>query len=174
MVIYVPRAEYDGNAGLKAWPVEALKAALSEVDVWIEYGGIVMLYSDIWEHAFKKNPRLRYLVIGDTEIDSLIRTFTGYDIPTLKRMLDKVMEMVKAAQKIHITSTNGTDVWYETNPAYAFDIDDGDYSQPIFGTAPGYVNIVPKQGSMNGRIVFDVLMESDLEVENHVEFLMND
>ena len=174
MVIYVSKAEYDGNAGLKVWPVEALKAALCEVDVWIEYGGIVMLYSDIWEHAFKENPRLRYLVIGDTEIDSLLRTFTGFDIPTLKLLLDRVMEMVMVSKKIHITSPNGTDVWYETNPDYAFDIDDGDYSQPIFGTAPGYVNIVPKQGSMNGRIVFDVLMEADLEGENQVEFLMKE
>ncbi|MEM8901281.1 MAG: hypothetical protein AAGC85_24430 [Bacteroidota bacterium] len=174
MVIYVPKAEYDGNAGLKVWPVEALKATLSEVDVWIEYGGIVMLYSDIWEHAFKENPNLRYLVIGDTEIDSLIRTFTGFDIPTLKLLLEKVKGMVMQANKIHIRSTNGTDVRYETNPAYAFDIDDGDYSQPIFGTAPGYVNIVPRQGSMSGLIVFDVLMEADLEGENHVEFLMKD
>ncbi|MEM9937091.1 MAG: aminopeptidase, partial [Bacteroidota bacterium] len=82
--------------------------------------------------------------------------------------------MVMQAKKIHITSSNGTDVWYETHPDYAFDIDDGDYSQPIFGTAPGYVNIVPKQGSMNGRIVFDVLMDANLEGENQVEFLMKE
>lgn len=174
MLIFVPTAEYDGQAGMKVWPGAALTAALCEVDVWIDAQSIVMLYSDIWETAMAENKKLRYLVIAETEIASLIRTFIGFDIKTLHQLLSRIQEMVKAAKKVHIISHNGTNVSYEIDTNYAFDFDDGDYSTPKFGTPPGYVNVVPKKGSMNGRIVFDELMFSDVSSknENHVEFIM--
>ena len=172
IVIYVSTAEYDGQAGMKVWPANVLTPALCKVDIWIDAQSIVMLYSDIWETAMAENEKLRYLVIGETNIHSLMRTFTQFDIPILKTFLQKVRDMVMQAQRIRITSENGTDVSYETEPKYAFDFDDGDYSQPIFGTAPGYVNIIPKKGSMKGKIVFDELMMANLEGVNHVEFLM--
>lgn len=171
-VLYVPMAEFDGQAGMKVWAAKPLTAALCEVDVWIDAQSIVMLYSEIWETAMAKNERLRYLVVGETGIESLVRTFMGFDIPVLKALLLKVREMVMAATRVRITSENGTDVSYEIELKYAFDYDDGDYSQPKFGTAPGYVNIVPKKGSMNGNIVFDELMFAELGNDNHVEFFM--
>ncbi len=171
LVMWIPRAENDGQAGMKYWPAEALTAALCKVDVWVEAQSIIILYSDIWETAMAENKKLRYLIIGDTKIDSLVRTFAGYDIKTLGKLLSKVTEMSKVAKKVRITSENGTDVSYETNPNYAFDYDDGDFSKPKFCTAPGYVNIVPKIGSMNGKIVFDVLMEADVN-KGSVEFEM--
>lgn len=176
LLIFVPTAEYDGQAGMKVWAGEALTAALCKVDVWIDAQSIVMLYSDIWETAMAKNKKLRYLVIGETEIASLIRTFIGFDIKTLHQLLSHIQKMVKSTRKIHIISENGTNVSYDINPKYAFDFDDGDYSKPTFGTAPGYVNIVPKKGSMNGRIVFDELMFSNVSShnDNHVEFIMKD
>ena len=64
---------------------------------------------------------------------------------------------------------------YETDLNYFFDFDNGDFSKPKFGTAPGYVNIVPKTNTMNGTIVFDLLMNADVyETDNHVAFLMKD
>ena len=173
LVMWIPRAEQDGQAGMKFWPSEALTAALCKVDVWVEAQSIIILYSDIWETAMAENKKLRYLIIGDTGIESLVRTFAGYDIQLLGKLLSKVTEMSKAAKKVRITSENGTDVSYEINPNYAFDYDDGDFSKPKFCTAPGYVNIVPKIGSMNGKIVFDALANVDvLNNDNHVEFIM--
>jgi len=162
MLIYTPRAREDGQAGMPDWPAKALTAALCEVDVWIELNVPILLYSEIWETAMAKNKKLRYIIIGDASVDSLVRTFTGFDITLLGKLLNRVKDMAMVTKKVRITSKNGTDVTYETNKNYAFDIDDGDYSKPIFGTAPGYVNIVPKIGSMNGTIVFDVLMNADL------------
>jgi len=173
LVILLPQAEHDGQAGMDKWPAEALIAALCKVDVWIEAQSIVTLYSDIWETAMAENKKLRYLVIGETGIDSLMRTFAGFDIQSLKGLLIKVRDMVLNTKVIHITSENGTDVSFETELNYAFDFDDGDFSKPKFGTAPGYVNIVPKIGSMNGNIIFDFLMNVDvLNNDNHVEFVM--
>ncbi|MFK7776448.1 MAG: aminopeptidase [Saprospiraceae bacterium] len=175
LVMWIPKAEQDGQAGMKFWPAEALTAALCKVDVWVEAQSIIILYSDIWETVMAENKKLRYLIIGDTKIDSMVRTFAGYDIQLLGKLLKKVMAMAKVAKKVRITSENGTDVSYETNPNYAFDYDDGDFSKPKFCTAPGYVNIVPKTGSMNGKIVFDALTNVDVfNNENHVEFEMKD
>lgn len=173
LVMWIPKAEQDGQAGMKYWPAKALTAALCEVDVWVDAQSTIILYSDIWETAMAKNKKLRYLIIGDTKIDSLLRTFAGFDIQLLGKLLHKVTDMAKRAKIVRITSENGTDVTYETNPNYAFDFDDGDFSKPKFCTAPGYINIVPKIGSMNGKIVFDVLMNVDvLNNDNHVEFIM--
>ena len=175
LVMWVPKGRAYGQFGIKDWPAKALTAALCEVDVWIEATSAVMLYSDIWEVAMSKNKKLRYLVIADSSIECIKRVFTGFDIKVLGAFLRRILEMTKAAKKVRITSSNGTDVSYDINLDYPFDIDDGDYSKPIFGTAPGYVNVVPKLGSMNGNIVFDVLMHADiLNHENRVEFIMKD
>jgi len=173
MVIYTPSAREDGQAGMPDWPAKALTAALCEVDVWIELNAPIILYSEIWETAMAKNKKLRYIIIGDTSIASLVRVFTGFDVQLLGKLLHRVKDMAEAAKTIRITSKNGTDVTYETDSNYMFDLDDGDYSKPKFGTAPGYVNIVPKTGSMNGTIVFDVLMNADLNKGN-VSFEMKD
>lgn len=157
LVMWIPKAAQSGQAGMKDWPAEALTAALCKVDVWIDAQSTVLLYSDIWETAFKENNKLRYLIIADSSIESLDRMFTGFNIQLLKPLLNKVRDMAMACKKVHITSTNGTDVSYDIDLNYAFDIDDGDYSTPKFGTAPGFINIVPKLSSMNGTIVFDIL-----------------
>ena len=175
LILWTPKAEQDGESGMKDWPSEVLSAALNKVDVWIELNSVVLLYSTIWENAFKENKKLRYLIIADSSIQSLVRTFVGFDINTLEQFLTKAKDMTMEAKVIKITSSNGTNVSYETDFNYSFDIDSGDYSKPIFGTAPGYVNIVPKTGTMNGTIVFDLLQNTDIyNNDSHVEFIMKD
>lgn len=175
LILLTPKASHDGQAGEIDWPVKPLTAALSKVDVWIELSTAVMLYSRIWETAFSKNKKLRYLVIGGASIPSIMRTFVGFDVDVLNSFLLKVKSMTEKTKVVRIIGDNGTDVSYETDTNYMFDIDSGDYSHPKFGTAPGYVNIVPKTGSMNGTIVFDLLMNANVyNTENHVEFLMKD
>lgn len=173
LVLWMPKGRDDGQMGMPDWPAAALTAALCEVDIWIELNVPILLYSEIWETAMAKNDKLRYVILGDSSIESLVRVFTGYSIPTLGKLLRKVKSLAMATKKVRITSANGTDVSYETNPKYAFDIDDGDFSKTKFGTAPGYVNIVPKKGSMNGKIVFDTLMNADVaNNDQEVAFIM--
>jgi len=170
MIILVPRAEKESQAGMQYWPSESLTAALCKADVWIEANSMVLLYSDIWETAMRDNKKLRYLIIGNSSIESLDRIFTGFDIHSLNQLLNKTREKVLACKTVRITSKNGTDVSYDIDLNYAFDIDDGDYSKPKFGTAPGFVNIVPKIESMNGNIVFDFLQNG--EKGSQLEFIM--
>lgn len=170
LIMLVPRAEKESQAGMQYWPSEALTAALCKADVWIEANSMVILYSDIWETALRENKKLRYLIISDSTIESLDRLFTGFDIQLLNKLLNSVKDKVTACKTIRITSENGTDVSYDIDLSYAFDIDDGDYSKPKFGTAPGFVNIVPKIESMNGSIVFDFLQNAD--EGSQLEFVM--
>ena len=173
LLLLTPKAEKDGQAGMKDWPSAALTAALCEVNVWIELNTTTILYSDIWEAAMSKNKKLRYLILAESSIHSLLRVFSGFEISHLGRFLNQVRDMLHVCQTVRITSPNGTDVSYQINPNYPLDIDDGDYSKPIFGTAPGYVNIVPKIGSMTGSIVFDNLMNANVyDTDNQVEFIM--
>lgn len=172
LIMVVPKAEKESQAGMQYWPSEALTAALCKADVWIEANSMVILYSDIWETAMRENKKLRYLIIADSTIESLDRVFTGFNIQALKMLLSSVKEFVMTSKTIRITSENGTDVTYDIDLNYMFDIDDGDYSQPKFGTAPGFVNIVPKLASMNGNIVFDILQNSIKD--SQIEFIMKD
>jgi leucyl aminopeptidase (aminopeptidase T) len=175
LVMWFPKARDNAQAGMPDWPSEALIGALSKVDVWLEAQSSFMLYSDIWETAMKQNKKLRYLIIADSKIESLVRIFASFDIQILKELLHKVKDKVALCKKVRITTKRGTDVTYEMDPSYLLDIDDGDYSMPKFGTAPGYVNVVPKTGSMNGRIIFDRLMHVEFEnQDDHVEFIMKD
>lgn len=172
LIIRMPKAENDSQAGMKDWPHEAITAALCQVDVWIEANSSVLLYSDIWETAMRENKKLRYLIIAESSIDSLDRVFTGFDISSLKHLLKRVTQMATQAKKVRITSENGTDVSYEIDTNYAFDYDDGDFSVPKFGTAPGFVNIVPKLNSMNGIIAFDYLQNA--VVPDKIRFTVKD
>jgi len=175
MIIQIPVGRGDAEVGMPDWPVAPLTAALCTVDIWLEMNSVVLLYSRIWEDAIQKNKKLRYLIIGNSTMKSLDRVFTGYDIETLGQLLNGVMQMAAETTKVRITSDNGTDVTYLTDKNHALDIDDGDYSKPIFGTAPGYVNIVPRVGSMSGRIVFDELQNTTIyETGETLEFAMRD
>lgn len=175
LVMWMPKAVQDGQAGIKDWPAKPLTAALCKVDVWIEINATVILYSHIWETAMAKNKKLRYLVMGDSSVQSMMRTYVGFDIDILSQFLHNVLNMTKKASTVTITSENGTHVSYETDSNYFFDLDSGDFSKPKFGTAPGYVNIVPKQDSMNGTIVFDLLMNANVYgTDNKVAFEMKD
>ena len=173
LVLQFPKARDNAQAGIMDWPADALTAALSNVDVWLEVNEVFMLYSDIWETTMAKNKKLRFLTITGSSVDSLDRVFCNYDIPTMGKLLKNIKELIIDSQIVRVTTARGTDVSFEIEPKYIVDIDDGDFSKPKFSTAPGYVNIVPKPGTMKGRIVFDMIMHTDLSDGGHVEFLMD-
>lgn len=175
MLIQIPVGRGDSEVGMPDWPARPLTAALCSADVWIEMNSVVLLYSTIWEKALAENKKLRYLILGHSTAKSLDRVLTGYDIGQLGMLLRGVMQLAKKTTKVRVTSKNGTDVSYLTDQNHALDIDDGDYSKPIFGTAPGYVNIVPKVGSMNGQIIFDELQNTNIfNSKEPLGFVMKD
>lgn len=174
LVLKFKQARDNGQAGIMDWPEEALTAALSNVDVWIETNYAFLLYSNIWETAMATNKKLRFLTITQSSIPSLERVFCDYNVADMSTLLYGLKEMASTAEKATIISANGTNVSFEIEPKFPLDLDDGDFSKPKFMTAPGYLNVVPKWGTMNGTIVFDMIMHADLSDNSTVEFTMRD
>ncbi len=106
--MWVPQARGDGQVGMPDWPAKALTAALCEVDVWIEMQSAIILYSEIWETAMAKNKKLRYLILGTTGIESMVRTFTGFNIQLLGKLLRRIKGNGNGFQK----SQNYQLQWY--------------------------------------------------------------
>lgn len=174
VVISFKTARDSCQAGMPDWPARALIPALIAADVWLETNTASMLYSDIWEAAMAGNPRLRYNCLGGILLASIERMFCGYDIPRMERILRVIASEAARTSRVRITSANGTDVTYETDARNPIDYDSGDYSTKHFGTPPGYANIVPKVGTMTGRIHFDYIQFADLSEGGEVTFDMQD
>ena len=174
LVLKFKQARDNGQAGFIDWPAKALTAALSTVDVWIETNYAFLLYSNIWETAMATNKKLRFLTITQSSTESLERVFCNYEVADMSTLLYGLKEMASTAKKVKIKATNGTNVSFDLEPNFPLDLDDGDFSKPKFMTAPGYLNIVPKTGTMHGTIVFDMIMHADLSDNSTVKFTMKD
>lgn len=174
LTMWVAAPKDVGQAAVADFPAKALTAALSNVDVWIEAQSVFMQYSEIFEEAFAQNKKLRYLIIYDATIAELKSLVGGCNVEKLGNLLKKFASMLKEVKKIRVTNDRGTDISFQTEPSFVIDLDYGDYSMPKFGTMPGYVNVVPKFGSMNGRIVFDEILPLGILNDEIVEFVMRD
>lgn len=174
LTMWVAAARTNGQAGVIDWPSKALTAALCNVDVWIEAQSVCMLYSEIFEEAFAANKKLRYLIVGDATIKELISLVGGCNVEKLGKLLRPIVEILNDVKEIRVTNDRGTDVTFEMDQNFVIDVDYGDYSMPKFGTMPGYVNVIPKFGSMNGRIVFDEISSVGIVGDELVEFVMKD
>ena len=147
----------DGQTVLKddELPVEVLSAALTAADVWIEINQRQLLYTTPFENALEKNDRLRYIVLAEIRPDVLIRTIGEVDVKQMKPLLLKIKELLEKSKTVRITSRSGTDVICELDDVHPICCGYGDGSVPGFHTMPGDVNIVPRFGSVNGKIIFD-------------------
>lgn len=172
LVLYTQQARDMGQVGMPDWPSEALTAALKTVDVWIEIGAACLLYSDIWETVMQENKKVRYNILADSSIPSLERVFCYFDVAKLHAVLHNMAELAKTTKIVRVVTERGTDVQFETDANNLIDFDSGDFSKPKFCTAPGYLNLVPKSGTMRGKIRFDMIMHADLSQGGHVEFIM--
>jgi len=172
MVVRVAQPRGDGQAGMPDLPDKSLTGALLHADVWIEFNSKFMLYSDIWEAAMKENDKLRYLIIYDATVEQLSQLVNKVDIPLMGKLLGDIKNILEKAKTVRVTSQRGTDFTYELDHNHMLDLDDGQYHVPKFGTLPGYINIVPKFDTMEGRLVFDELMETGIVKDSHVEFRM--
>lgn len=174
LILQFRQAKNNGQAGMPDWPAEALEAALKHADIWIEYNEAFTLYSQCWENVMAANEKLRYNVLAGSSVDSLERVFCNYDIAQMEKMLGTMANLAETTKVVRVQSANGTDITFETDPNNTIDYDSGDFSAKKFCTAPGYLNLVPKSGTMRGNIVFDMIMHADLSQGGHVEFIMKD
>ncbi len=152
-------------------PVNVLSGALKEADAWLEFG--ILLFAAPYRAAMKENKKLRYLCLGGSDIDLLVRNIGRVDIPLLNKLMDKVSQKIKNAKRIQFKSEAGTDLEFEMpktkdgkhDPNYGVgtDISSGYADTPGSHMMCGQLAWSPKMDTINGKIVVDgALVYGDL------------
>lgn len=155
MVITTSTPSGVGKAADNDLPVEALGAALSHADVWIEYNKQWLLYSTPFEIAFNNNKKIRYINLVEMNPDLMIRNIGNVDMPLLSEFMHKFTDMNIKTKEYKVKTPNGTDLTFETNPNHLVCCDAGDASKPGMNMMPGQINIVPEFDTVQGILVFD-------------------
>lgn len=155
MVITTSTPSGVGKAADHDLPVEALGAALSHADVWIEYNKQWLLYSTPFEIAFNNNKKLRYINLVEMNPDLLIRNIGNVDMLLLSEFMHKFTDMNIKTNVYKVKTQAGTDLTFKTNPTHLVCCDAGDASKPGMSMMPGQINIVPEFDTVQGTIVFD-------------------
>ncbi len=136
-------------------PIDSLAGALSNCDVWIECNHSWLLYSTPYVIATRDNSKLRYMCLVDFEPGVFHRVIGQVEIEPLKEFMLAAKEVHLVAKNVRVTTPAGTDVSFEMDHNHFLATDYGDASLPGIHMVPGQFNIVPKFGSVNGKIVFD-------------------
>jgi len=144
-------------------PIKVLSGALKEADAWVEFG--VLMFSTPYWVATKENKKLRYLCLGMSDVDLLVRNIGRVDLPALKQLMDKVTEMIKNSKRIQFKSEAGTDVEFEMpktkdgkhDPNYQIgtEMASGYADKPGVHMMAGQLAWSPKMDTINGKIVID-------------------
>jgi leucyl aminopeptidase (aminopeptidase T) len=155
MVIWTATPDGVGKAADPKLPVEALGAALSKADVWIEYNEKWLLYSTPFEVAFKNNKKLRYINLVGMNPDIMIRNIGKVNIRVLAKFLRKVAEMNRSAAAMTAETPLGTHLEFQLDPTHVVACDAGEAYEPGMFMMPGQINVIPRFGTINGVLVFD-------------------
>lgn len=155
MVITIATPSAVGKAADPEIPVDALAGALCGADVWIEFNHQWLLYSTPFEIAFEKNEKLRYMCLVDFSPELLIRTVGNVETEQLQVFMEAFGQRHREAKTMRVTTPAGTDVSFELDPTHVVAVDCGKAGVPGFHMLTGQLNVVPKFGTVNGKIVFD-------------------
>jgi leucyl aminopeptidase (aminopeptidase T) len=154
MVVWMPSPLGVGKAADPMLPLEPLTAALKATDAWVEFNNKYLLYSTPFEIAERENKRLRYMNLSGMNVDMLVRTIGRVNMQALGEFQGRLTDMVRAAEKIRLTSPAGEDVEMEFDPKAPVvnDVGFADTPGPHFLSGQltaGY------SSSVDGVIVFD-------------------
>lgn len=145
-----------GKAADPMLPVEALTAALTEADAWVEFNEQWLLYSTPFERAMAKNPRLRYMCLVGMSVDMMVRLVARVDMPLLSEFMHKVTAMTQKTHSMHITTPAGNDLSFNLLPEErSVSCDDGLSNTPGMHFLGGQISFIPDFKSINGKLVFD-------------------
>jgi leucyl aminopeptidase (aminopeptidase T) len=155
LVLLVAEPRGVGKAADPDLPVEAMGAALSRVQAWVEFNTGWLLYSTPFEVATRSNPELRYLCLVGMDAEMMVRTIGRVDVGRLRVFMERVAEMTRAAREVRITTPAGTDVRFRNDPAHPVSCDTGQADRPGVHTLTGQISWAPLHTSIHGTIVFD-------------------
>jgi len=155
MVIVFPAPNGVGKAADPDIPLKALTGAVQNSDVWIEFNNKWLLYSSVFEDAYKLNNRLRYICLVGMNADMMIRTIGKVDIPKLGKFLIMIADITHKAKTVRVKTPAGTDVSFENHPLRPMNIHSGKVPIGTYEMLPGQISWSPNFETINGAIVFD-------------------
>ncbi|GAB4118207.1 MAG: aminopeptidase [Candidatus Caldatribacteriota bacterium] len=155
MVIYTAYPLGVGKAADKLLPVEALSAALTEADAWVEFNNGWLLYSTPYDIATAKNPKLRYLNACGMDVDMMVRLIGRVDFPILEEFMSYLLEITMKTKHMKVTTPAGTNVEFDNDPDNPVVFECSRYNVPGSHMTPGQIAWSPKFETINGDIVFD-------------------
>ena len=138
-------------------PVEALTAALSQADAWVEFNKQWLLYSTPFERAMAQNKRLRYMCLVEMTVDMMVRLIGRIDAPLLIEFMHKVTDMTQKASHMRITTPAGNDLSFRLlqQGAHWSPATMGCASTPGMHFLGGQISFFPEFETINGKMVFD-------------------
>jgi len=158
MVIWLASPLGVGKAADPMLPIEALTAALKEADAWAEFNNEWLLYSTPYETLTKEGyfkKKVRHLCLVGMNADMMTRCVGRIDMPTLKALQDRLVEMTKAAKHMRMTTPAGGDVEFDNDPKRPVICEVGYADTPGSHMLGGQIGWAPVFETINGIIAFD-------------------
>ncbi len=96
------------------------------------------------------------------------------DYNALQKEISAMNSIFRRRREVHVTSVSGTDIKFVTGSRWILE-DNGICNRPgqVTNLPAGRIFVLPKEGTMNGRIVFDGSWEGKL-IENQIIFTIQD
>ena len=144
-----------GRAADPMLPIDALVGALRGADAWVEFNNQWLLYSTPHDRAMRENKRLRYLCLVGMNTDLMVRCIGRVDHTALKRFLERAAYVLRAADRLRVTSPAGTDLEFRNIAGRGALTRDGYADKPGTYMMGGFIAWAPDLESINGTLVFD-------------------
>ncbi len=155
MVVAIPAPNGVGKAADPDLPLKTLTGAISNSDVWIEFNNKWLLYSSVFENAYRSNKKLRYICLVGMNVDMMIRTIGKVNIPKLEEFLTQVAHLTQEAKVVIIKTPGGTAISFENHPARPIIVHSGKIPIGTYEMLPGQISWSPNFETVNGTIAFD-------------------
>lgn len=145
-----------GKANDSYIPGKALLGALMEADVWLELNMQWIQYSSVYEKIeIEREGEIRYMCLVGYDAERMVRTIGKVDRPQLAEFMKATKKAHEGVKTMRITTPAGTDVCFEMDHNHFMACDCGEAFVPGYHMLTGQLNVVPKFGTVNGKIVYD-------------------
>ncbi|HWQ17955.1 MAG TPA: hypothetical protein VNL13_09020 [Sulfolobales archaeon] len=134
-------------------PVRAIRAAVLNSDVWIEFNKNWLLYSSIYEEAIKSG-RIRYLILVGMDADMMVRMIGRINIEALLEFQKRLQSIVADSKEFSLVSPEGTNMSFKNDPSRPILVE-GEVTGPGDYALIGQVDWAPIEESINGVFVVD-------------------
>jgi leucyl aminopeptidase (aminopeptidase T) len=144
---------FETNPEVTMDPPEPVIGAMNSTDVLIEYCVNYLNYSRAYDEMMKKG-RVRYICLTGMNVGSIVRTIGKVNVPLVIELGEKLVELTRKADKVHITTDAGTDIT-GYNRGRPVSQPGGIAVKPGAYMLCGQVAWNPTEETINGTIVID-------------------